>query len=176
MSRALFLVGVLFVTLANASHAQQPLSPGAAMLERLRGLAGEWEGTYVWTGARHDSGTMRVSYSLTGNGTAVVENLMTESTPSMTTIYHLDGADLRMTHFCGANNQPRLKATTIDEAQGIVQFSFVDATNLQVSPAHVDGFEIQLLPDDRLVLTFSFIGSGKSSLERIELKRVRTGR
>ena len=92
----------------------------------------------------------------------------------MTTVYHTDGSDLRMTHYCGARNQPRLKASRIDEAAGLAEFAFVDATGLAAQPAHVEAFEIRLLPDDRLVLRFTFDAGGRKSFERIELSRRKT--
>jgi len=66
---------------------------------------------------------MSASYYITGNNSAVVENLTTGGTPNMTSVYHLDGADLRMTHYCGAGNQPRLKAERIDAAPGSLWIS-----------------------------------------------------
>lgn len=92
----------------------------------------------------------------------------------MTSVYHLDGNDLRMTHYCAAQNQPRLRASRIDSAQGVLDFSFVDATNL-TSPdaAHVNGLEMRLLSADHITLTFLFESGGKRSRERIDLKRVR---
>jgi hypothetical protein len=53
---------------------------------------------------------------LTGNGSALVESLIMGGVPTMTTVYHLDEADLRMTHYCGAKNQPRLKAAKAGHA------------------------------------------------------------
>src|SRR5438309_11983397 len=43
---------------------------------------------------------MNAKYYLTGNGTTVVENLIVDGNANMTTVYHLDGADLRATHYC----------------------------------------------------------------------------
>jgi len=74
---------------------------------------------------------MNARYYLTGNGSAVVESLIVDTVPVMTTVYHTDGPDFRLTHFCGAQNQPRLKASRIDEEQGVMEFSFVDITNLR---------------------------------------------
>src|SRR5438045_8155180 len=99
-------------------------------LGQIKALIGNWSGTFQWTGGRNNSGSMNASYYLTGNGSALVENLMNESTPVMPSVYHLDGRDLRMTHFCGAQNQPRLKARRIDLDHGAIDFEFVDATNL----------------------------------------------
>jgi hypothetical protein len=147
--------------------------PAAAAFERLRSLAGDWEGPFEWSGARSGSGRMSASYLLSGNGSALVETLAVDGTPSMTSVYHLDGSDLRMTHFCAARNQPRLKATRIDEAQGIFEFAIVDITNLPSPTApHVEGFEIRFLKDDEVRLTFIFVSDAGRSYERIALTRL----
>jgi hypothetical protein len=151
-------------------NAQDNLSVPA--LEKLRALTGDWEGTFEWTGARDGSGVMNASYSLTGNRSAVVENLISNGTTAMTSIYHLDGSDLRVTHYCAAQNQPRLRASHIDIAQGTMDFAFVDITNLRAPDApHVAGIELRWLTADHINLTFLFDAGDKHSRERIDLKR-----
>jgi len=170
--RRVLLVTVL-LTLVPCARSETADNSAATALARLRDLKGSWEGPFEWTGARSDRGTMSVTYALTGNGSAVVETLLVGGTPSMTTVYHLDGGDLRMTHFCGAQNQPRLKAREIDLARGVMDFAFVDATNLASGEApHVDGFEMRLLDANHILLTFHFTSGGKASEERIDLRRV----
>jgi hypothetical protein len=160
--------------LATAARAED--RSAAAAFGRLKTLAGEWEGTAVWIGARTGTYPMNASYSLTGNGSALVENLITEGVPSMTSVYHLDGAALRMTHYCAAQNQPRLKAERIDLAQGAVDFAFVDATSMaSADAAHVHGLEMRLVDADHLTLTFIFRSGRGESRERIALKRVERG-
>lgn len=142
-------------------------------LEQLKLLAGNWEGTAEWTGARTSTGPMNAAYYVTGNGSALVENLSTENTPAMTSVYHLDGANLRVTHFCGAQNQPRLKAERIDLDHGAIDFGFVDITNLRSPDApHVHGLEIRLIDSNHITVTFLFQSGGKESREHIDLKRV----
>lgn len=149
-------------------------TPSDRMFARMRTLAGDWEGTFEWSGGRSSRGALKASYYVTGNGSALVENLIMDGVPTMTTVYHLDGADLRMTHYCAAQNQPRLKAGRIDEGAGSADFSFVDATNLTANAGHVDHFFIQLLDADDVSLKFTFGGgSGKSAVENIVLRRVR---
>jgi hypothetical protein len=88
-------------------------------------------------------------------------------------VYHLDGNDLRVTHFCGSQNQPRLKASRIDTAKGEMDFAFVDITNLKSPGApHVYGLELRLVAADHIIVTFLFEAAGKQSRERIDLKRV----
>ena len=135
------LILILCLFLARFCEAEQ--GNAARALEQLKSLAGDWEGTAQWTGARTGSYPMNAAYYVTGNGSAMVENLISEGVPNMTSVYHLDGADLRMTHFCGAQNQPRLKAERIDLTHGAIDFGFVDITNLrapdapQIGRAHV---------------------------------------
>jgi hypothetical protein len=170
MNRALFLFAIACLSVAAA-----PPTPGDKVLQRLRALQGNWEGSLEWTGARTGSGPVKATYLTTGNGSAVIENLIMgdDVNPSMTSVYHMDGADLRMTHYCGAHNQPRLRATQIADAGDDVTFSFVDATDLDAHPAHVEGCELRFIDDDHLVVRFTFTGGGKKSVENIDLKRVR---
>lgn len=163
---------MIVALIVAAATAASP--PAGEALSRLQKLAGTWAGSYRWTGARSDAGKLTARYSLTGNGSAVVEDLIMGSSevPSMTSVYHLDGSDLRMTHYCAAQNQPRLRAREIDLGRGRLSFAFVDATNLS-SPdaAHVSGLEMRLIDADHVELTFLFVGAGKKSFEHISLAR-----
>ena len=91
---------VIFGSVAFMPICQGEESSGASMFAQLKSLAGDWKGTFEWTGARTGKGSMNASYYLTGNGSALVENLIMEGAPIMTSVYHLDGVDLRMTHYC----------------------------------------------------------------------------
>lgn len=154
--------------------AQGREGPAVTALARLAALAGDWEGSFEWIAGRTDRGAMNARYFTTGNGSAVVENLIQDGVPVMTTVYHTDGPDLRMTHYCAARNQPRLKASKIDLAEGVLDFVFVDATNLASPEApHATGLEVRFGDADHLTLMFTFESGGKASRERISLQRAR---
>jgi len=166
---------VIFGSVALMPICQGEESSGASMFAQLKSLAGDWKGTFEWTGARTGKGSMNANYYRTGNGSALVENLIMEGAPIMTSVYHLDGVDLRMTHYCGAQNQPRLKAGQVDLAHGAVDFGFVDITNLKSADApHVHGLELRLIDSNHTTVTFLFQSGGKESRERIALDRVET--
>src|SRR5690348_1504864 len=76
-SRALCIVLGCAATL-TALSAEETESSKA--LGNIKALIGNWSGTFQWTGGRHDSGSMNATYYVTGNGSAVVENLMNENT------------------------------------------------------------------------------------------------
>jgi hypothetical protein len=179
MKRLVPIIGVICLSLAVAAEA--PSGNNALALEKLRALAGTWQGTLEWSGARTGSGKVNATYYVTGNGSAIVEDLIMDGSPngdpSMTSVYHLDGSDLRLTHFCGARNQPRLKADAIDLEHGTLKFSLVDVTNLRSPDAgYVHGLELQLLDLDHIVVNFRFEAAGKVSNERIDLKRITSGK
>src|SRR5215469_12024519 len=100
MIRTIFLISFGLACFCQAGD-----NDASKALDQLKSLAGNWEGTAQWTGARTGSYPMNAAYYVTGNGSALVENLITENAPAMTSVYHLDGNDLRLTHFCGAQNQ-----------------------------------------------------------------------
>ena len=134
--------------------------------ERLRALNGDWEGTVAWTGQQPSE--IGAHYHTTGNGSVVVEDLSN----GMSSVYHLDGADLRMTHFCAAQNQPRLKATAFGPDNSGITFSFLDITNLKSPNAgHVQGVDIKFLAADHITLQFHFVSDGKVKDETLDLKR-----
>jgi len=173
MKRELLCAVVLCVGSISFSLAQTSSAAKASTaFGKLASLAGEWEGTYAWSGGRNVSGKMDARYYATGHGSALVENLIQEGTPVMTTVYHMDGDDLRMTHFCAAQNQPRLKATAFDPDGNGVTFSFVDITNLRSPGAgHVHGLEVRFLDADHITLKFHFKGGDKDSDELVDLRR-----
>ena len=166
----LFLLCLAVWTVPNGQLFSQ--TKESAALDKLRDLAGNWEGTFAWSGARNATGKMGAQYYTTGNGSAVVENLTQDGVPTMTSVYHLDGTDLRLTHFCAAQNQPRLKATTVHPDKGEITFSFVDITNLR-SPTggHVEGLEIRFIAADHVTLRFHFKSGDTDSQELVDLRR-----
>jgi hypothetical protein len=161
------------ITSARAQHDDHagPSPSSNATFNAIKALAGDWHGTFEWLGTNR-KGEMNVRYHLTGNGSAVVEDLIVDGSPTMTTVYHLDGADLRATHYCGAGNQPRLKATAVDENNKSVKFQMIDITNLAKPEAgHVRDLELRLTSASQLTILFTFVAAGKESVEKIDLTR-----
>jgi len=145
----------------------------SASFAKLKGLVGKWEGTAQWTGARTDSYPMQATYHLTAHGTVLVEDLGDNQEPSMTSVYHMDGTSLRITHYCGVGNQPRFKATTLKADPLDVSFEMVDITNMpDPQGPHVSAVEIALEKEDQITLIFTFTKGASVSTETIHLTRV----
>lgn len=163
MKGRLFLLAVMCVCMASSQAAD---TNATMAFNKLRDLAGDWEGTVAWAGRQPSE--VSAHYYTTGNGSAVVEDLSN----GMTSVYHLDSADLRMTHYCAAKNQPRLKATAFGPDASWITFSFVDITNLSSPTAgHVQGVDLKFLTADHLILEFHFMSDRKVRDELLDLKR-----
>ncbi len=48
----------------------------------------------------------------------------------MINMYHLDGDDLVLTHYCAGGNQPHMKLDRASATSGKLQFDFIGGTNL----------------------------------------------
>jgi hypothetical protein len=93
-------------------------TPADAAFERLKSLAGTWE-------TRVDGKQPGVAtYMVTGGGQVVLEVM-----GGMATAYHFDKGTLMMTHYCGAGNQPRMRAKTISADGRHIAFQMYDITN-----------------------------------------------
>ena len=90
-------------------------------------LVGEWTGRIV-----HSSEPVEATFYLTGNDSAIVEYIRRPLKPkaSMSTVYHLADDNLQLTHYCSFMNQPRLRATSVSQDGNVIDFSFIDVTNL----------------------------------------------
>lgn len=125
--KLLFFLGSLLLTgalLFADEKAKAPKSTPA--FEKLKTLTGEW------SAKTEDGQDVKTTYKLVSNGSALMEtmDMGKKGEGTMVTVYHLDGSNLMLTHYCSANNQPRMKAEPgAGEIKSLI-FSYLDATNL----------------------------------------------
>ena len=168
--RLTLLLAALAGLTAASVRAEEPALPaaaaidGPAIFERLKSLTGEWQG--VW---EPGSTPTTVTYSLTGNGSALVEDYRVGET-TMSTVYHLDRQDLMLTHYCSAGNQPRMKASSVGEGGRHIEFELLDVTNL-TGPGYSKRLELTLIDDNHASVHYTGARTGRRS--GVELERVR---
>ncbi len=147
---------------ADAASAKE-----ASAFEAIKALEGEWKGR------RDDGGKVEVTYKVYSAGSAVVEILAPVGEPSMVTVYHMDGDDLRMTHYCAAKNQPRMKAISVSPDGKTVSFEFIDATNLGPTDGHMNNLELSLSDSDHIRHKWTWLENGQKRDSVFELERVK---
>jgi hypothetical protein len=163
-------ISLISMSLLLISAAPVEESPSSKMLNRLATLSGQWQGTVLWTGARHGTDKISATYSVSHFRSSVFENLLMDGVPYMTSVYHLDGADLRVTHFC-VQSQPRLIADKIDPDSATVHFKLVDVTNAGPTSGFVDEIFLHNPDPHTMRIQFVFHGNGPRSVETIDLKK-----
>lgn len=108
----------------DASMVVKPASDAqrAAMLDRVKALAGTWE----MSGP--DGKTATIVFGVTAAGSAVREVMFPGTEHEMTNVYHMDGESLVVTHYCGSGNQPRMRASSTSGSR--IDFEFDSVTNM----------------------------------------------
>jgi hypothetical protein len=92
--------------------------------ETMKSLAGEWKVT------SSEGPPSKIVYKVTSNGSTVMETYFPGTDHEMVSMYHLDGDDLRMTHYCAVGNQPRVKLDRKTSTPTELRFLFDGGSNL----------------------------------------------
>jgi hypothetical protein len=67
----------------------------------------------------------------------------------MLTVYHPDGDDLVLTHYCMLGNQPRMKAEK-GQKEGVIRFAFDGGGNMKPNDKHMHSLTITFLDADHV--------------------------
>ncbi len=132
-------------------------SPAAAQLEKLKALAGTWTGKAGPTGSPGQDAS--VVWRVTAGGSAVVETVFPGMPHEMVTVYHLDGDQLLLTHYCAAGNQPTMRALASGDPS-IIAFDFLRGSNMKPGDRHMHSARL-VLADDRLETEWTTWSGGK---------------
>jgi len=150
---------------ALASSARETVPP---VFERLESLAGEWEADV------EGGDTVRSSYRLIANKTAVMETLNDAAHQDMTTIYHPDGEGLAATHYCSSDNQPRMRARTAGDDEDSLAFETVSVTNLKSPGArHIRAIVFRFEDEDHFTQEWTQREDGVDSVDVLHFVRKR---
>jgi hypothetical protein len=152
------LVIALLAVEVSTKADEKAASAVSRRFEALKTLAGDW----VEIG-KDGKPTERVvtSIRVTAAGNTLQETLFPGSDHEMVTMYHLDGADLVLTHYCILGNQPRMRAEPGEDVNRIV-FRFIGATNLKSdAEQHMDQATLTLDGQDHFQAAWTSCKDGK---------------
>lgn len=111
---------------ALPARAEGPAVEPKAAFERLKSLAGTWEGQ---AGHGQPGEAATVTYRVASGGSVVEETLFPGTPHEMISMYHLADGGLLMTHYCAMANQPRMKLDTKTSTAERLVFAFDGGTN-----------------------------------------------
>jgi hypothetical protein len=143
-------------TVVAGAPKSAPAGDATAAFAKLKSLAGSWEG-------ESPMGKIRERYELVSDGHVLLQHTAVEGMhDDMITTYYLDGDKLRLTHYCGLGNQPRMQAKIIDLESGQIAFEFTGAGNLaSLQEKHMHSATVKLADADHYASDWTLFENGK---------------
>lgn len=127
MKRLTTTFAALALCAGTVGAADAPAGSAAQALDRIKALAGTWEGNI----GKPDGPAGSVRYELTGGGHVVKETLFPGTPHEMLTVYHLDGNTLLASHYCSSGNAPLMKLEKATDQE--LSFGFAGGANLDAA-------------------------------------------
>jgi hypothetical protein len=160
--------GMFLSNEAQAAAGGRAMAPSEAAFARLAALAGEWEGMQQGV-------AVILTYTLTADGTALMEEMRPAGSAPMITMFSVDGDRLLATHYCSAGNQPQMATGPIASASSPrLEFSLLRVTGLKThGDWHNTGLVVILEDADHLTQRWSYEDHGKTGINVFHYVRKR---
>jgi hypothetical protein len=163
------IAGALTLVLMAASAARAAEKSNSAIaFERLKSLVGEWKGV-------QDGTEVELTYTLTANGSALMEEFKPKDEPIMITMFSVDGDHLIATHYCSARNQPQMATEPITEPKTKrLAFSLVRVTGMTTPDDwHNTGLAMVLEDNEHLTQEWKYQYKGEIGTRTFHYTRER---
>jgi hypothetical protein len=157
---------------AQSDAAQKsPQSDAQKSFEKLKSLAGSWEGTLTTTPPspevqdKHAQVTLRV----TSMGNAFLHEIKVEGRQDdPITMFYLDNDLLTLTHYCDAGNRPRMIGKSLSDGKTI-DFEFLDIAG---NPHyHMHHSKFTMIDPNHHIEEWTFMVGDKPVLAHFDLQR-----
>ena len=161
------LICVVFLAAASPGHAGGVKTQTA--FDELKSLAGTWRGTPEGEGMEAEAEAHKIEevvhdFRVSAAGTVVMETMGPGTEHEMINMYHLDGEDLVLTHYCAGGNQPTMKLNRERSTVAKLVFDFTGGTNLDPAvDAHIHSAEIKLADPKHLESIWESYAGGKKA-------------
>ena len=176
------LVVVLALTVAwlvavTPIHATE--SDAQAMLDTLKSLEGTWQGTAEGTGTdelpeNEEPPRPIHEFRVSAAGTVVMETMNPGTDHEMINMYHLDGDELMLTHYCAGGNQPSMRLVSDRSTPEKMVFDFAGGTNLDPAvDGHIHAAEITMVDSDHVISEWiGYQNGAEAGVMTFDLERV----
>jgi len=166
-----FLLPVILISCGPIALAQ---SDTAKPFERLKALAGTWEGPATTTPPlpQFETKSLTVSLRVTSMGHTLMHEMKSEGhADDPITMFYLDGDKLFLTHYCDADNRPRMTGRLSDDGKTL-DFDFLDvAGNLKYG--HMQHVAITFVDANHHIEEWTFALPDKTVRAKFDLTRTK---
>jgi len=163
------MIGMVAVlTIGASARGEESSKPRLAFERLVASLTGQWKGVA-------DGTEFEVAYTVTANGSVLMEEFRPKDGPTMMTMFSVDGDRLLATHYCAAKNQPQMATEPIADPQArSVGFSLLRVTGLTSPGAwHNTGLVLTIEDQDHVTQEWTYLSDGKSGKNSFHLTRAR---
>lgn len=165
------LVAVALVSLAVPALAEDEPLAAEAVFEQLKSLAGTWHGPRQSSNEELQAEAEALpptihEFRVSAAGTVVMETMGPGTDHEMINMYHLDGNDLVLTHYCAGGNQPTMRLNRDKSTADHLVFDFTGGTNLDPAvDQHIHAARITMVDADTLDSTWIGWAEGEAAGE-----------
>ncbi len=165
MRKIFFIFSVYFLfafsSLSIADEMHKAPYVGSDAFERMKQLEGDWEGSMKMG---EQTMTMKASYKLTSNGSALIETTHEGSPHEMVSIYHDNKKkNMVMTHYCAEHNQPKLVLTGIENNTLTMDLS-PDSDIDEANEGHIHSVTFKFEGKDKMTQIWTSHKGGKKDM------------
>ena len=159
---------------------QEPQKPGVPQseaqktFEKIRTLAGSWEGPLTTVPKVQISGNLaQLSLRVTSRGNALMHDLKVNGIPdNPITMFYLDDDRLLLTHYCDAGNRPRMTGKISPDGKTF-EFDLLDVAG-GMQKGHMHHAVITMIDSDHHTEDWTFMLPGDMSVQaHFDLHRVK---
>lgn len=163
------LVPAALLAASGPARAQGAALEPKTAFERLKTLAGTWEGQ---AGDGQPTTPATVTYRVASGGSVVEETLFPGTPHEMVSMYHLADGRLVMTHYCSMANQPRMKLDERASTPERLVFAFDGGTNFDpAKDVHVHSGVVEWTGDALRADWTAWAGGKEAGHKVFELRR-----
>jgi hypothetical protein len=139
-----------------AAEDHPPPYVGSSEFEQVKSLAGTWRGTHQMAGEEVTEAV--AEYSVTSNGSVVVEKLFPKTPHEMVSAYYDKNGKLSMTHYCSLGNRPEMSLASSSPNEIKLDFSGPSEINTAMD-AHMHSLAL-VFEGDKIIQTWGYYKDG----------------
>jgi hypothetical protein len=171
---SLLLISITGIAFA-ADNAAEPTSEAQQSFDKLKTLAGSWEGhvTTMPADPSMDGKSMHASLRVTSMGNAIVHEMQGEGRPDdPITMLYLDGDRVLLTHYCDAGNRPRMTGKMSPDGKS-VEFAFLDVAG-STKYGHMDHAVFTVIDPNHHTEDWTYMEPGDKPIHaHVDLQRTK---
>lgn len=152
---------------ATSTRAEAAATEGITALaafDLLKSMAGTWHGPANIVGGEGLWATHQVE--LVVNGDVVMETMQPSSGHQMINMYHLDGEELVLAHYCSGGHHPKMRLDRATSTDTRLVFDFVSGSNFDPAvDKHIHDARIEFVDEHTVASTWSAWDGGRKVYE-----------